>query len=829
MAIMGPYVGSFEQDGRKYTSVLTSHTASSADIAAMSAIGYTHEQDVRSGETWYQWYSKPLTTNGAPLPAEPVPLPPASLTFITAAADTMELLQGTRITTQGTYWYTKQDGTVTIPGTPQGVHDFTMEKAGFETHTASVNVNKAEFYKHVYLHRLPTAPTPTEPIVPELPELHQIIGTVTDSAFGTPIPFVTVCFPAKCATTGADGKYAIINPEKISAEITANISQYVTHAEWITAPVSGTLVHNISLGTIAAPPAPLPPTEPPAEVPFWERIDNIIDGILQGIYDFRKEGLLGDLNEFLQKIAPYIAEPLVFTDPDTGEIHTTWIIMPGAAVKKVIPKATTAVAAKIGATIESEGLDKIAAMLTKHPRVILNALRKKPTATRDVFLSNLKNTPEGAPLYKKIVTEAIKDIEATTSKTWFGHLLTGLPEVSKVFMLAWIFEVGIIGYIGRGLGMVDPLYSNRLKEAEINANTAAKMLNDVGFTCDFEQFELAKQNMARAQQELEDLYIYVLKHPLSEDKVVILGTFLKTQMGFESGAINEDNAHALRVLIDSLNIRVQGIYEGIFAKCPLLLPPEIAPPPPEPPFVPPIVPPGEPPIVEPPVGPPAVSSDKGLIYIDALPALVDVYIGGRKYGTTDANGIFSLALEPGTYEVRLSKPGYMDATTTVYLSAAETERISFELTEHLITTEMGRLEVRANLPGVLIKSGAEVLGETGAFGKFDMELASGTYDISMFLEGKIPIERRAYISNGKVTVLAVTMKDIITAKKAYKVSISVTDSAGSPLNAKILVNGVFTGKWAPDYVILNPGTYTIGVLKSGYYPAEQPITLEEIV
>ena len=103
------------------------------------------------------------------------------------------------------------------------------------------------------------------------------------------------------------------------------------------------------------------------------------------------------------------------------------------------------------------------------------------------------------------------------------------------------------------------------------------------------------------------------------------------------------------------------------------------------------------------------------------------------------------------------------------------------------------------------------------------EMDAGTYVFKVTKEGYEDYSETLKVEEGKQYARTYVMKGIVTTPQqtAWKVSILST-----PSGAKILVNYEVTGKYTPDYVILNPGTYTIRVEKTGYYPAEKEITLE---
>jgi hypothetical protein len=134
---------------------------------------------------------------------------------------------------------------------------------------------------------------------------------------------------------------------------------------------------------------------------------------------------------------------------------------------------------------------------------------------------------------------------------------------------------------------------------------------------------------------------------------------------------------------------------------------------------------------------------------------------------------------------------------------------------------MGRVQVTANVEAEIWSAGTNTEFRTPAL----FELLPGIYDITLKAEGYLEETKTAYVKAGEVYSLAFLLTSETAGPSAHKAWRLDVDS--SPASAKILINYSFTGKYTPDYVLLDPGAYVVSLTKSGYQRWETPVTLEE--
>ena len=182
---------------------------------------------------------------------------------------------------------------------------------------------------------------------------------------------------------------------------------------------------------------------------------------------------------------------------------------------------------------------------------------------------------------------------------------------------------------------------------------------------------------------------------------------------------------------------------------------------------------------------------------------------------------YSLTLEQGGYSIKASELGFSDEVVTANVNAGLTTNRSISLTptEEVPPTK-GVVSVTTVPSGARIYING-ILQPYLSPQRYDLD--AGTYVFKITKEGYEDKSDTFAVEAGKQYAKTYVLTAVTTtpAQTAWKVNVISTPSGG-----KILIDGDVTGKYTPDYLILNPGTYIIRVEKTGYYPAEKSITLE---
>lgn len=218
----------------------------------------------------------------------------------------------------------------------------------------------------------------------------------------------------------------------------------------------------------------------------------------------------------------------------------------------------------------------------------------------------------------------------------------------------------------------------------------------------------------------------------------------------------------------------------------------------------------------------------GSIEVISTPDRADIFLNGVLY-EWKTNTVIT-ELDPGTYTVKVHKTGYIDQEKTVVVEEDKRASAVFTLVpeEVVIPPGEGHLIIDTAPDYVELFLAGTSLGTLPPPGKYETDLGPGMYDFTFKKDGYYSTTRTAIIRAGETTYLSVSLIKIAVTEKLWRVDVSAVDTAGRPLSAKILVNDSFTGKYTPDYVLLNPGEYVFMITKSGYVPAEVPLTLEPI-
>lgn len=208
-----------------------------------------------------------------------------------------------------------------------------------------------------------------------------------------------------------------------------------------------------------------------------------------------------------------------------------------------------------------------------------------------------------------------------------------------------------------------------------------------------------------------------------------------------------------------------------------------------------------------------------------------VNIAGQPEQITPA----TFKLRPGSYDVAVSLAGYVSVTRTAYIRTGEETTLSVTLTKETEPEPPPVSEDKAIVSVTSIPSGARIYVD-GIVLNYPtpqrLELEGGEHEIKLTKEGyEDYVVRETYEANRSYARVW-TLSHIEPTEPPGETPPTEevkwrVDCSSSPSGAKILVDGSFTGKYTPDYIILLPGAYVIGFDKYGYFPAYVPIDLPE--
>lgn len=207
----------------------------------------------------------------------------------------------------------------------------------------------------------------------------------------------------------------------------------------------------------------------------------------------------------------------------------------------------------------------------------------------------------------------------------------------------------------------------------------------------------------------------------------------------------------------------------------------------------------------------ALFTMEGQIFVDAYPIGCDVYLNGDLKGTTPLT-LNNLSF--GQYVVKVSKEGYATVTRNVSLESANADQIVMVALEHAtFILQVNSTPVSADVYVDGVNKGVTPL-------EID-DLVIGSH----FIEVKKNNYARwtAQIDEGQ-EVGSSTNNPLVLDAALLPSSASITITS-VPDSAKVIVNDVEQGTTPFEMDNVEPGTYQILVIKDGYVPYSEDITI----
>ncbi len=217
-----------------------------------------------------------------------------------------------------------------------------------------------------------------------------------------------------------------------------------------------------------------------------------------------------------------------------------------------------------------------------------------------------------------------------------------------------------------------------------------------------------------------------------------------------------------------------------------------------------------------------VSVDGG--YSDVTVSLTDES-GGATNAVVDADGKYSLIVNPGTYTVKITKPGYFEQTIENVQVTSNVDLGVCKLIPRLVVT--GTVSADGGYSDVTVsfidESGAVTDAAVGTDGKYSFVVKPGTYTVKITKPGYYDqaIENVKVTSNVDLGVCKLIPKLVVTGtvKVISADGVSVVLSAGDQdIDAAVDAQGAFEA-------IVAPGTYTLTVSRLGCLTYTKKITV----
>ena len=204
------------------------------------------------------------------------------------------------------------------------------------------------------------------------------------------------------------------------------------------------------------------------------------------------------------------------------------------------------------------------------------------------------------------------------------------------------------------------------------------------------------------------------------------------------------------------------------------------------------------------IPPPPLST--GSIYVSSPPYIADIYLDGAYKGTTPTT---ISDTSPGSHTVKLTKSGYEDYTTTVYVSAGESVSVIGYLiatstpTTVVTSTPTGNIYVRSDPSGASIYLDGIYEGTTPAT---ISDTSPGSHTVKLTKSGYEDYTTTVYVSAGDTESVDATLTP-----ETGSITIS-----SAPSGADIYLDGRYKGTTPAIISDVTPGAHALKLEKHGY-------------
>lgn len=197
----------------------------------------------------------------------------------------------------------------------------------------------------------------------------------------------------------------------------------------------------------------------------------------------------------------------------------------------------------------------------------------------------------------------------------------------------------------------------------------------------------------------------------------------------------------------------------------------------------------------------------GSVYVTSNPSSASVYVDGSYYGKTP----MTLSLYAGSHTVELRLSGYNDYTTTVWVTAGQSQNLPVTMS----TAIFGSFYL-TSVPGATVYMDSMQIGTTDSNGVFQQSgITSGNHLFKVTAAGYNDWMNTVYIRANTVTTITATLtpKGVTPAPVQQTGGLSI---ASSPTNAEVYIDNLFRGYTPVTVTDLSPGTHVVRLSETGY-------------
>jgi len=205
----------------------------------------------------------------------------------------------------------------------------------------------------------------------------------------------------------------------------------------------------------------------------------------------------------------------------------------------------------------------------------------------------------------------------------------------------------------------------------------------------------------------------------------------------------------------------------------------------------------------------------GTVYVTSSPTHAFVYVDDDYYGKTP----LTITLYPGSHKVVLSLAGYNDYTTTVGVTAGQSQNLPITLS----TGIYGTVTV-TSVPGAAVYIDSNQVGTVNSAGSLTLSnVLSGKHLFKVTSSGYNDWMNTVYIQANTVTKIPATL--ISTGENPVPVQYGSIAISTVPQNAEVWIDNLFRGFTPVTVDNLATGQHTVQLSSEGYLDYTKTVTV----
>ena len=180
--------------------------------------------------------------------------------------------------------------------------------------------------------------------------------------------------------------------------------------------------------------------------------------------------------------------------------------------------------------------------------------------------------------------------------------------------------------------------------------------------------------------------------------------------------------------------------------------------------------------------------------------------------TTNGDGLYSLIVLPGTYNLTVTKEGYFTNTTSVTVNSGDIHTANFTIIKYgTITGTVYDETTGEPVEGANVTANPTTI--TGPEGTYSLNVVPGTYTVTVTKEGYVTNTTEVTVGPGETRTIDFIISELATITGVVTDVITEDPVEGATVTAN---PSTTTGSDGRYLLSVPPGTYTLTISKQGY-------------